>query len=280
MACLPLPDSCPADQTECYNSEHKPCNIVDDKPPHDPTCAWHCKAPVTTTTTDPSSNATTDPSSNATTTTTGPTPEPEDKFCDGGMDMLMGGFEVAGGSTSTATKTCVILFFKSWKLNSIGKFAAACIGVFFLGLGIEGLICLRRKIVNRKRFFINIPMALRKIVVIALFGTNLILGYLAMLVAMTYSVELFLCVVVGLILGHALFNSHTPVGETIDPCCASQNHNDSSAAGDEHPPSSRVPCDNVVYQEMATNGAMGHNDGDTHSLCNCEDANSNTNIKV
>ena len=49
------------------------------------------------------------------------------------------------------------------------------------------------------------------------------LGYLAMLVAMTYSVELFLCVVAGLVIGHGAFNLGTPVGETVDPCCASQN---------------------------------------------------------
>jgi hypothetical protein len=55
------------------------------------------------------------------------------------------------------------------------------------------------------------------------FGLNLFLGYLAMLVAMTYSVELFLCVLVGIVAGHAVFNLGTPVGETIDPCCASQN---------------------------------------------------------
>jgi hypothetical protein len=193
------------------------------------------------------------------------------------MDMLMGGFEVAGGSNSVNTKTCVILFFKAWKLNSAAKFAAACLGVFVLGFCIEALITLRRKIVNRKRIFVNIPLPARKGLVIFLFGVNLILGYLAMLVAMTYSVELFLCVVAGLILGHAIFNSHMPIGETIDPCCASQNHNESSG---DHSPLGRTPCDNVVYQEMATNGAEAGNDGDAQSLCHCDDANSNTNIKV
>ena len=192
--------------------------------------------------------------------------------------MLMGGFEVAGGSNNVTTKTCVILFFKTWKLNSAAKFAAACIGVFILGFGIEGLISLRRKIVNRKRMFINIPIAARKVLVIVLFGVNLILGYLAMLVAMTYSVELFLCVVAGLIAGHALLNSHMPIGETVDPCCASQNHNESSQ--EDHSPLGRIPCDNVVYQEMATNGADAANDVDAQSLCHCDDATSNTNIKI
>ena len=45
-----------------------------------------------------------------------------------------------------------------------------------------------------------------------------------MLVAMTYSLELFACIVLGLIIGHAVFNMKQPVGESIDPCCApSQN---------------------------------------------------------
>ena len=51
---------------------------------------------------------------------------------------------------------------------------------------------------------------------------------------MTYSVELFCCVVLGLILGHAVFNMDAAVGETVDPCCsASQNNNcnNNSAAG-------------------------------------------------
>jgi len=58
--------------------------------------------------------------------------------------------------------------------------------------------------------------------IIALFGLNIAFGYLAMLVAMTYSIELFICMVVGLVLGHAIFNTTAPVGESVDPCCASQ----------------------------------------------------------
>ena len=46
-----------------------------------------------------------------------------------------------------------------------------------------------------------------------------------MLVAMTYSIELFLCVVFGLCVGHFTFNTKSVVGESIDPCCASQNDN-------------------------------------------------------
>lgn len=40
-----------------------------------------------------------------------------------------------------------------------------------------------------------------------MYGVNVTSGYFAMLVAMTYSVELFSCMIVGLVCGHALFNS-------------------------------------------------------------------------
>ena len=73
-----------------------------------------------------------------------------------------------------------------------------------------------------------------------MYGVNVTTGYFAMLVAMTYSVELFSCMIIGLVLGHALFNSgqypniycilsgtfniclEAAVGESVDPCCASQ----------------------------------------------------------
>ena len=50
-----------------------------------------------------------------------------------------------------------------------------------------------------------------------------------MLVAMTYSLELFVCVVLGLIIGHAIFNMKQPVGESIDPCCAPSQNNETNS---------------------------------------------------
>eukprot|EP01030_Chromulinospumella_sphaerica_P010426 gene10426-10232_t len=84
------------------------------------------------------------------------------------------------GFTSTATGTslyvsspseeaeCVNLLFPSWTLDQPWKFAVACLGVLCLGL-------------------------------------SQTLSYLLMLVAMTYSVELFCMVVLGLTLGYLLF---------------------------------------------------------------------------
>ena len=78
-----------------------------------------------------------------------------------------------------------------------------------------------------------------------LFGLNLVSGYLAMLVVMTYSIELFICVVIGLCFGHFIFNTKSAVGESVDPCCASQQQAASGMAQDinnDHMAISRTPC--------------------------------------
>jgi len=198
MRCLEITKTCGAqDHYMCTNSANQTCctdpeqegtgNCVD----MDDTCAWKCKD---------------DP------------PPPADRFCQGsGTDMFMQGFQVSGN----ANKNCVILFFKAWLLDTRFKFAVACIGVIFLGIAVEGLLCLRRLLQSRKILrFISSPI--RRASIISLFGLNIASGYLAMLVAMTYSVELFICMVVGLVIGHAIFNTSAPVGESVDPCCASQ----------------------------------------------------------
>jgi len=116
---------------------------------------------------------------------------------------------------------CVILLFKSWILNTRTKFIIGCVGVVILGIAIEALLCLRRSLQSRK-LLLRISSPIRRVLIILLFGVNVASGYFAMLVAMTYSVELFMCMVAGLLLGHAIFNSEAAVGESVDPCCASQ----------------------------------------------------------
>ena len=64
------------------------------------------------------------------------------EFCNGGMDMLMEGFETTKGPTNM----CIILFFKAWTLNTPWKFAIACTCVALMGFSIEALIALRRTI--------------------------------------------------------------------------------------------------------------------------------------
>ena len=103
----------------------------------------------------------------------------EEKFCNGyGTDMYMSGFKVSLTVSYCAvdfttvqwagdpTASCVILLFPSWLLTSrsrhftaiqslhceyvqLCRFAAACCGVLGLGIAIEGLLWLRRRLQDR-----------------------------------------------------------------------------------------------------------------------------------
>ena len=175
-------------------------------------------------------------------------------FCNGATDMYMSGFEAAGVDKRNP---CVILFISSWTLDSRPKFIIACFGVAVMGFLIELLICARRRLTSRKRLspYLLAPRpSIRQWTSIVLFGVNLFLGYLAMLVAMTYSVELFFCVIIGLMVGHACFNSKAAVGETVDPCCAPSQNPICNGGGncfigigtmDDRLPITRTPCDNI-----------------------------------
>ncbi len=198
MGCYPLPEKCPhTDAAVCFSKvTNVTCSTAPGGKPMDPTCKWECK----------------------------PERPPAagykmSDYCNGRMDMLMFGFSRAGDKKNP----CIVLFVEAWTLDTRTKFAAGCVGVAALGFTIEALIALRRNLLRRKRLLVNAGARARKSLALLLFGMNLVLGYLAMLVAMTYSVELFCCVVLGLVAGHAVFNVNTAVGDSVDPCCASQN---------------------------------------------------------
>ena len=182
-------------------------------------------------------------------------------FCNGATDMYMSGFEAAGVDKRNP---CVILFITSWTLDSRPKFVIACFGVAFMGFLIEVLICVRRRITSRKRlspYLVAPRPSIRQWSSIILFGLNLFLGYLAMLVAMTYSMELFICVIIGLMIGHACFNSKAAIGETVDPCCAPSQNPICNGGGncltgigtiDDRSPITRTPCDNVDVEARSS----------------------------
>lgn len=136
-------------------------------------------------------------------------------YCRGeGTTMFMQGFisivEKGDGKTD-----CVNLLFPQWTLDSELKYAFACIGVFGMSMLIQFLAKLRVDI-NKKY-----PNTIyRKLAHTILYGMHVILGYFAMLVAMTYSVELFCMICCGLIVGFAVFHSDDPLAhKTSDPCC-------------------------------------------------------------
>jgi len=126
----------------------------------------------------------------------------------------MGGFE-------SVQADCIIYLFAGWVLDTRTKFALGALGTFVLAILCEYLTWVRRSYLSASpsiRLFRG-RRRLLKAVKASLFTTQATLGYFLMLVAMTYQVELFLMVVLGLGAGHTLFNLTAPVGESTDACC-------------------------------------------------------------
>jgi len=135
-------------------------------------------------------------------------------YCQGGgIDMYMTGFAVQGQGDTL----CLTLLFTPWLLDTPAKFIGGAIFVVFLGIFTELVSYCRREMhgsldKGRKRDFL----------MISVYALHLALGYWCMLIAMTYSVELFICILLGLAIGHAAFNLAQPPAASVEPCCQSQ----------------------------------------------------------
>lgn len=116
-------------------------------------------------------------------------------FCYGGTSMYMDGFH-------WIDSTCIIYLFSSWVLTSRGQLFGASLGTIVLGILLE-LLLHRRRIIMWKL----IPGRKRLAVSGLLYGLQLIMGYVLMLIIMTYSGPLFFSVIVGLVGGHTMFNA-------------------------------------------------------------------------
>ena len=131
--------------------------------------------------------------------------EIEMPFCYSGTTMYMEGFQWIQSST------CVIMFFESWVLDSATKYVFAIIGTVLAAIGLEKFIQQRRKVMA------CMEEGPTRLVASALFyGVQLIIGYMLMLVIMIYSGALFLAVILGLVIGHILFNARDAIWPIID----------------------------------------------------------------
>lgn len=121
-------------------------------------------------------------------------------FCIGrGTSMYMQGFESSILSGSGGHVECVNLLFPAWTLDGRVKFATACVGVFCFCLLVQYIASLRAAMSKPGSGW-------QGAVWTALFyGLHITCGYFAMLIAMTYSVELFAMICLGLTTGYALF---------------------------------------------------------------------------
>jgi len=119
----------------------------------------------------------------------------EDKWCYGGTSMYMDGFH-------WTHSTCVIYLFPEWVLSTRGKLVAASFGTVVFGALLEFVIFHRRRTISA------FSPGYKRLAASSLFyGTQLTMGYMIMLIIMTYSGALFLSTVLGLVGGHIFFNS-------------------------------------------------------------------------
>jgi len=127
----------------------------------------------------------------------------ERKYCYGSTSMLMSGYE-------WESFTCIVFLFSSWVITSRGLMAVACIGTILAGVVVEGVIKQRRSLLS------NIENPVTKLSVSAmLYGVQLTLGYFLMLLIMTYSGPLNIAVILGLVVGHVIWNYKNVIGTKV-----------------------------------------------------------------
>jgi len=139
------------------------------------------------------------------------------EFCNGiGTDMFMGGF-VSLFDPSRPEGPCLVMFLSSWMIDSYPKFIVAWLASLVAGVFCEAILAARAR-VGKYLGDARHPSALA--MKLSLYAGHRVAGYLVMLLAMTYSTEIFIAVVLGLTTGHLLFNMRKPVAEGETACCA------------------------------------------------------------
>ena len=129
--------------------------------------------------------------------------------------MFMNGFTSIASEERGSTE-CVNFLFIDWTLDSTVKYVFACIGTLLLGIATQGVGHARITLGKLRR---NNYMKLQ---ILVFYGVQMCLSYFLMLLAMTYSTELFCMVIVGLTIGYWMFhlNSNSDASENVEPCCA------------------------------------------------------------
>jgi hypothetical protein len=156
-------------------------------------------------------------------------PAVQNNYCYGtGSTMIMAGFMSQAASGTKAP--CLAFLFPSWILDGPVKFAFACLGTLLLGVLVQFVTKLRLAASKWKQS----QTRFKTLIVAVLYAANTTLGYVLMLVAMTYSTELFLMVVLGLSLGYGVFLSENHAPVSTDPCCADGDVKDNCTAHSLH----------------------------------------------
>jgi hypothetical protein len=118
------------------------------------------------------------------------------QYCYGKTGMYMQGFE-------WEATTCIVFLFGSWVISTRAALFGACIGTILLGMLVEAIIYQRRNVMGKMY-----PKGSKKKMILSavLYGTQLTFSYVVMLLVMTYSIPIFMSVILGLVSGHVVFN--------------------------------------------------------------------------
>ena len=121
-------------------------------------------------------------------------------LCDDKMvtNMYMTGF-VSLLDDTHRENPCLLMFVGAWKVDTYGKFMLAVLGAMIAGAGSEGILRLRVLLDNHLSSRAGAPVAVRLVPEgsssqIALYFIHRTAGYLAMLLAMTFQLEIFIAV--------------------------------------------------------------------------------------
>ena len=126
------------------------------------------------------------------------------------MIMYMDGFHSILFSAKDSKQSCINLFFSSWTLDTTWKVLFAMVTLFILAFGMEGLSATRLNFFSSSNIDALGFTTRKKSMLIVLFhALQAFLGYMLMLGAMTFSLELLLSVCFGLAAGYYHFFAKT-----------------------------------------------------------------------
>ena len=189
-------------------------------------------------------------------------------FCTGtvGMVMYMDGFHWSLKGESS----CINLYLSSWTLDSWWKFILGMLGVMVLGICTEGVARVRRGVADRARNAASNEHWKYSLHQTGLHGLHALSGYMLMLATMTFSCELMLAVVVGLMIGFYKFGDATL--NTSSPCCAFLE------GASESPSQGGATNDRAVEPSMPTTNGVGGGDGTCCHVASTVDGGQSTDL--
>jgi hypothetical protein len=154
--------------------------------------------------------------------------------------------------------TCINLYFPGWTLNTKGKFVGAMIGVIGLAIATEAISKVRHTLSGKVRRADVTRSEIQKISLMqtGLHGLHALTGYILMLATMTFSLEILICVIIGLMIGYVLFAGDTYSHVTTNPCCAFLEDEANERAG-PGPSQENACCETKAAENLAVHLESG-----------------------